>query len=505
MSLTKRQMRVQAKGYDARAGQQINGKLYRGGDGKFSSGAGGGDSEKTTPKKRRTTRTRAPEKRRANEAKVGAEAGLGQNLNDALLEFASPDEVISLAPQVQSDLLARGLIEESDDGVPRLSSAGRSYVAAARSGDVSRARDALGNGGERVSNAQERETKRTEAANKREARKQEVEAKRAQREAEKLKKAQEKKGGGGGGGKKEDPKKEAEKKQREADRKKRDAQRTAERTLDRAERARTQASARRDRLAKERSAAARDQQRAAERSATEKKRTEERAATQQRRSVDQAARRAEVEQRRRDQEESRKAPAALAEAARKFSEGSLTGGEQLESLIRNGLARRQRDGAVILTDAGRRAARQKSTVVVKDANGHDRWVSISSTAYEDKDKEIVSRQALKTAVALADRTGYYGPLRIWHEPGLDIGDCDFMAVTEDGAFLIESGTFRRPEYAARVKSAGDVQVSIGFLHPEGQPGPDLVYDLIAIFERSITPHGRASNRFTSLSVGAQDE
>lgn len=447
MSLTKRQ---QAKGYDARAGQQINGKLYRGRDGKFSSGAGGGD----TPKKRRPAKTQAQrdaekaEKRRANEAKVGAEAGLGQNLNDALLEFASPDEVISLAPQVQSDLLARGLIEESDDGVPRLSSAGRSYVAAARSGDVSRARDALGNGRERVS---------------REARKQEVEAKRAQREAEKLKK-----GGGGGGGKKE-----AEKKQR-------DAQRTAERTLDRAERARTQASARRDRLAKERSAAARDQQRAAEQNA-------------------------EVEQRRRDQEESRKAPAALAEAARKFSEGSLTEGEQLESLIRNGLVRRQRDGAVILTDAGRRAARQKSTVVVKDANGHDRWVSISSTAYEDKDKEIVSRQALKTAVALADRTGYYGPLRIWHEPGLDIGDCDFMAVTEDGTFLIESGTFRRPEYAARVKSAGDVQVSIGFLHPEGQPGPDLVYDLIAIFERSITPHGRASNRFTSLSVGAQDE
>jgi hypothetical protein len=138
--------------------------------------------------------------------------------------------------------------------------------------------------------------------------------------------------------------------------------------------------------------------------------------------------------------------------------------------------------------------------VFKDATGRDRWASISSTAYRDRDGEIVSTVALKGAVALADATGERGPLRFWHVPGLDIGDCDYQAVTDDGRFLIESGTFRKPAYAAALKGAEKpYHVSIGFTHPAHEPVGG-VFEHIAIFERSIVPDGRASNLFTRFTT-----
>lgn len=145
----------------------------------------------------------------------------------------------------------------------------------------------------------------------------------------------------------------------------------------------------------------------------------------------------------------------------------------------------------------------KSFAVFKDADGVDRWIAVSSTAYKDRDGEIVSAAALDGAVKLADATGYRGPLRFWHVPGLDIGDCDYQATAQDGRFLIESGTFRSPAIAQRVKAAGPLAVSIGFTHPKDEPKSGI-FENIAIFERSITPQGRASNLFTRLSVKGQD-
>lgn len=167
------------------------------------------------------------------------------------------------------------------------------------------------------------------------------------------------------------------------------------------------------------------------------------------------------------------------------------------------LTQAQRD---TLTDAGLATEeagtwRVKGFTVYKDARGRDRWVAVSSTAYRDRDGEIVSRQALKAAVARGDATGDRGPLRFWHVPGVDIGDCDYQATAQDGRLLVESGTFRRPDYAHALKARGaGYQVSIGFVHPASQPGPDGVFTDIAIFERSITPPGRASNPFTSITT-----
>lgn len=141
--------------------------------------------------------------------------------------------------------------------------------------------------------------------------------------------------------------------------------------------------------------------------------------------------------------------------------------------------------------------------VVKDAQGRDRWASISSTAYRDRDGEIVSTQALGQAVASADAAGRTdrGPLRFWHVPGLDLGDCDFQATTADGRVLIESGTFRQPAYARAVKATADrYAMSIGFTHPATEPDPAGVFRTIQIFERSLVPAGRASNPFTRITT-----
>lgn len=142
-------------------------------------------------------------------------------------------------------------------------------------------------------------------------------------------------------------------------------------------------------------------------------------------------------------------------------------------------------------------------IIVTTKEGKYRWVSVSSTAHRDEDKEIVSRKALEDAVARAKQRGDYGPLRFWHEPGLDLGTTDFMELTDDGKYLIESGLVASKELAMRMKEAlkkSEWQMSIGFRHPRVEPDKDGIFHNIDIFERSIVPYGKAANRLTSFTM-----
>jgi hypothetical protein len=369
---------VKAPNYSAKRGQTIAGNLKRGDDGKFASaGKPSAPKKPRAPRKpkapKQTPAQRAQAKRtqrQANEALVGREAGLKPNVSDALMEFASPTENITLAPANREALEKAGLVETGPDGQPRISSAGRAYVNAARAGDVSRARDALSRANERKTTADARQAARAKRDAERAARTAERERKRAEAEAAKL----EKKPGGGGGGGKEKPSK----------------------------------------------------------------------------------------------------PARVV--------GGTLGTRAEQLALAQQFAR-------------------KGFAVFKDKQGHDRWLAISSTAYRDRDGEIVSRAALTQAVKAGDASGQRGPLRYWHVPGLDIGDCDYQATAQDGRFLIESGTFRRPAYAQALKQrGGGYQMSIGFVHPATQPDAAGVFSDIAIFERSVVPPGRASNPFTRITT-----
>jgi hypothetical protein len=157
---------------------------------------------------------------------------------------------------------------------------------------------------------------------------------------------------------------------------------------------------------------------------------------------------------------------------------------------------------------------EKSFTVFKDHAGAYRWIARTTTAYRDRDGEIISTKALEADAARMTATGMYGPLRYWHVgepdpfdpvapwgPGLDIGDCDYSIVI--GRTSIESGTFKSAALGrAFADSAAEYELSPGFFHPLDQPDAGGVFSDIRRFERSAVPikYGRASNLFTGLTV-----
>ena len=160
---------------------------------------------------------------------------------------------------------------------------------------------------------------------------------------------------------------------------------------------------------------------------------------------------------------------------------------------------------------------EKSFIVFKDHTGAHRWLARTTTAYRDRDQEIISSDALDQDSQRMTALKAFGPLRYWHVgqpdpldvaapwgPGLDIGDCDYSVLI--GRTRVESGTFRDPAIAQKVAQQADrYELSPGFFHPLDQPDNGGVFHAIRTFERSIVPtaYGRASNLFTGLAVKEQ--
>jgi hypothetical protein len=139
-----------------------------------------------------------------------------------------------------------------------------------------------------------------------------------------------------------------------------------------------------------------------------------------------------------------------------------------------------------------------SLFVWKQADGRYRWLLVSSTAYEDRDGEWVSKAALEADCARADRDKDYGPLLWWHTP-VQLGHCDYNVV--EGPLLYESGTFISDQIGTAVqKAAGSLGGSLGFKRLPWEPGPDRTYTFTRKVERSLLPHARAANTFTALTV-----
>lgn len=440
--------------YGARAGQTIVGNLARGGDGKFTSGGTGGP----TARQQRSQQRRDTRAQRANErAAASDQAGRDEDTRRA-----------------QED----------------------AYIAGGKNGRERQRRRAEVAQARRERATQRREAARQRREQERQTRAQEDAAERAAREAE----AKKPKGGGGGGGK---GKPSEEEKRAEQERTKRE---TAAQTAQQVGLKPAQVEALRRAAETGSAGVGMDVLRDLETSGL----TSDGEATDQ-------GRRALAALERGDQRgylaavQDGKARIARQQAADERRGATERARVQREQERTSRAAQRQAERERRAQERERRAADRaigqrrvtavKGFRVFKDAGGRDRWVSISSTAYRDRDAEIVSTQALAGAVTKADASGARGPLRWWHVPGLDIGDCDFQMVAGPGGrYLVESGTFRDPRYAAALKGAGPLQVSIGFVHPRDQPGRDGVFSDIAIFERSVVPDGRAANPMTRLTL-----
>lgn len=141
--------------------------------------------------------------------------------------------------------------------------------------------------------------------------------------------------------------------------------------------------------------------------------------------------------------------------------------------------------------------------IFKDkTTGEYRWLSFSSNAFEDREKELFSTQALEEAVVYAEKNDERGPLMVFHVPGTEIGTCDFQGI--QGRFLIESGTFddtplgnKALEYF--LTSNEDHQVSIGYKYLKDDE-KDGTYDWLRFRERSVCPFGTAANPWTDFGI-----
>jgi len=483
--------RFKAAGYGARAGETIRGNLKRGGDGKFTSGGassaarpadrlsraaiptsrpqapkpasrrrsgGSGGGGKKAPKPTAAQRQAARQEQRdadqqANRARVAAEAGLGEQLDGALSEFGSPDEAMVLTPANEQALRAAGLVE-GPEGTPRISQAGRGYLAARTRGDVAAARDAVNRGQELASRAAKP------------------------------------KGGGGGGGAKQKPT-DDEKRQEQ------DAKRAAQ----------ASATARTVGLA----GADLDALRSAAEGAGGSKALDALGLTSGGEATDQGRRALSALER----GDVRGYRAALQDAkARLTREQAARERQTAAEAARQRAAREQNQAGVQAITRNLERQRGKTFAVFKDATGRHRWIARTTTAYRDRDREIITTKALEADAARMTATAQYGPLRYWHVgapdplspdapwgPGLDIGDCDFSTVI--GRTSIESGTFKSTALgAAFAQTADQHELSPGFFHPLDQPNAAGEYDSIRRFERSLVPtaHARASNLFTGLTV-----
>ena len=149
-----------------------------------------------------------------------------------------------------------------------------------------------------------------------------------------------------------------------------------------------------------------------------------------------------------------------------------------------------------------------------------RWLGVSSNAYEDREREIVSAKALEADAERMDADGTFGPLRWWHVgevkytqpldwttaiagPGLDIGTCDFSMVV--GRMAVEGGSLHPAIGPALAEKAGEFQMSRGFAHPADEPDASGVYHHIRTFERSLLPRGKAANPFTAIQVNKESD
>src|SRR6185295_5191606 len=145
--------------------------------------------------------------------------------------------------------------------------------------------------------------------------------------------------------------------------------------------------------------------------------------------------------------------------------------------------------------------------VFQDKEGKYRWLSFSSNAFEDNQKELFTTPALEEAVEHADKTGERGPLLYFHVKSAEIGQCDFQAV--QGRFLVESGTFNDTPLGQKaleylLTTDEEQQVSLGFKYRLGDE-LDRQYDWFRFNERSVLPSGLAANNYTKFLVLGEED
>ena len=470
-----RMKRFKAANYGATAGKVIVGNLARGGDGKFTSAGNARTLPTAKPKLTKPKKGRAakPVASQAAQESIAASAGVSANDLRALQAFQAGGTMDSATA---ARLNTAGLVDIGTDSKPRLSPNVNTALNALKKGDARAASDALSKSRDRKANQSAADQKRALATQARADRKAQVE----QRRADAAKRRDENKR------KRDEAKNQTAAQRAEAQRVRSEAQgkTDAARITNRVE----EVNAEVDKLET-------DGGSASDKPAQRKRmgnRLEEMAAQVDKLAVSDA--------------DKTKLRADIVKAMDRIKWGESDGETRPDSTAKQ------------LRAVG-------GVTVYKEADGSYTWATYSSNAFEDRDREIVSREALAGAVDRMDARGEYGPARWWHSgdvlfkqfgvwdsacagDGVDIGTCNFSAM--HGRTLVEVGTFNDAiidgtAYTAKeiggafAEIAPYLQVSIGFTHPRDEPIGG-VYKHVNIFERSFLPKGKAANSLTGVVI-----
>ena len=131
-----------------------------------------------------------------------------------------------------------------------------------------------------------------------------------------------------------------------------------------------------------------------------------------------------------------------------------------------------------------------------------RWLSVSSTAVEDREYETVSEKAYDDAITHASLNGY-GDLDLVHVDGTEVGTCDLMSRL--GQSLLEGGIWHDTTLAQKVRSVIQTDpdkwgVSIKFQYDPEQFDGSVYHGGIRILKRSILPRQMAASLGTAIVV-----
>lgn len=154
--------------------------------------------------------------------------------------------------------------------------------------------------------------------------------------------------------------------------------------------------------------------------------------------------------------------------------------------------------------------------IFKQVDETYRWVGVTSSGFRDRDKQLVTSDALKSDVERMNKEASFGNLSFWHvmfkeenpkalDPGLalDIASCDVSEMAGEVSNL-ESGVFFDNAVGKAFESVqNDMGFSIEFFYPASEPDAQGNFNRIHRYRRSILPKQLASNLMSSSTLAIQ--
>ena len=146
--------------------------------------------------------------------------------------------------------------------------------------------------------------------------------------------------------------------------------------------------------------------------------------------------------------------------------------------------------------------------VYKSATGEWRWLALCNWAVVDKEREVVSEQAYRDAIAHAQKTNDWGELDLVHVNGTDVGDADMLFIVRQGyepPKFGAGGSWRDTPMAARAREAVRANpdhwgMSIKFRYNPTRKTKGVYTGDIQVLKHTILPQAMAASYGTAIAV-----